>query len=74
MGTWILLVLTTLLALLLAPVKVKADTIRGVNIGGWLLLESWITPSVFNGQIDEWSLTASLGKGDSLNLLDDHWK
>ena len=22
------------------------DTVRGVNLGGWLLLEPWITPSV----------------------------
>lgn len=23
------------------------DKIRGVNLGGWLVLEPWITPSVF---------------------------
>ena len=23
------------------------DKIRGVNLGGWLLLEPWITPSIF---------------------------
>jgi glucan 1,3-beta-glucosidase len=22
-------------------------TVRGVNLGGWLLLEPWITPSIF---------------------------
>lgn len=24
------------------------DKINGVNIGGWLVLEPWITPSLFN--------------------------
>lgn len=23
------------------------DKVRGVNLGGWLVLEPWITPSVF---------------------------
>ena len=23
------------------------ETIRGVNLGGWLMLEPWITPSIF---------------------------
>ena len=23
--------------------------IRGVNLGGWLVLEKWMTPSVFEG-------------------------
>lgn len=27
--------------------KCNDDTIRGVNLGGWLLLEPWITPSIF---------------------------
>jgi glucan 1,3-beta-glucosidase len=35
---------------------------RGVNIGGWLSLEPFITPSLFSGGIvDEWTLTTSLG-------------
>ncbi|KAI2481138.1 Glucan 13-beta-glucosidase [Pyrenophora tritici-repentis] len=24
------------------------DKVRGVNIGGWLVLEPWITPSIFD--------------------------
>ena len=28
--------------------KCDDDTIRGVNLGGWLLLEPWITPSIFD--------------------------
>ena len=27
--------------------KCNDDTIRGVNLGGWLILEPWITPSIF---------------------------
>ena len=27
--------------------KCNDDKIRGVNLGGWLLLEPWITPSIF---------------------------
>lgn len=39
---------------------------RGVNVGGWLSLEPFITPSIFNyasrlGVIDEYTLTAYLG-------------
>lgn len=37
--------------------------IRGVNLGGWLVLEKWITPSVFAGTSarDEYSLCKELG-------------
>ncbi len=33
--------------------------LRGVNLGGWLVLERWITPSIFYGlpAIDEYSLS-----------------
>lgn len=39
---------------------------RGVNLGGWLVLEPFITPSFFNydtkeGIIDEWTLMNKLG-------------
>ena len=31
----------------------KADSgdfqVRGVNLGGWLIVEGWITPSLFDG-------------------------
>jgi len=38
--------------------------IRGVNLGGWLVLEKWMVPDVFDGTaaLDEYSL--SLGMGD----------
>lgn len=38
--------------------------IRGVNLGGWLVLERWIAPSVFGGTMaqDEASLCRELGE------------
>lgn len=50
---------------------------RGVNLGGWLSLEPFITPSLFNydsklGIIDEWTLTTYLG--DNANsVLEKHY-
>jgi glucan 1,3-beta-glucosidase len=44
---------------------------RGVNLGGWLSLEPFITPSLFNGDsslIDEWSLVTKLGKNAAATL------
>jgi glucan 1,3-beta-glucosidase len=36
---------------------------NGVNLGGWLVLERWLTPSIFAGTeaADEYSLCATLG-------------
>ncbi|WVR04483.1 hypothetical protein IAU60_001486 [Kwoniella sp. DSM 27419] len=51
-----------------------ADVIRGVNLGGWLLTEQWITPSLYNGDAaDEWHLCTQLGKKKCLSVLQDHW-
>lgn len=62
-------------ALLLTLSRSLADPIRGVNLGGWLLTEQWITPSVFSstGTGDEWSLCAALGKDKCLKALRGHW-
>ena len=30
-----------------------SDAIRGVNLGGWFVLEPWITPSIFEATPDE---------------------
>lgn len=34
------------------------DFIKGVNLGGWLLLERWMSPSLFAGTdaVDEYTL------------------
>ena len=29
------------------PFDFGNDKVRGVNLGGWLVLEPWITPSIF---------------------------
>lgn len=48
--------------------------IRGVNVGGWLNIEPFITPSFFesystrDGIIDEWTLTTSMGAKAESNL------
>ncbi|WVF70014.1 hypothetical protein IAT40_004800 [Kwoniella sp. CBS 6097] len=48
--------------------------IRGVNLGGWLLTEKWITPSLYESDTeDEWHLCAQIGKKRCLSRLEDHW-
>ena len=48
--------------------------VYGVNLGGWFVLEPWITPSLFNdGQSkDEYTLSKALG-GKAQSTLSDHW-
>ncbi|ORX63859.1 glycoside hydrolase [Basidiobolus meristosporus CBS 931.73] len=57
------------------------DTIRGANLGGWLLLEPWITPSLFeqfrgkdDAAVDEYTFTESLGKNKAYSQLRRHWE
>jgi glucan 1,3-beta-glucosidase len=40
------------------------NALKGVNLGGWLVLEKWITPSLFNGlkAEDEYSYCKEQGK------------
>ncbi|KAJ1930078.1 hypothetical protein IWQ60_000621 [Tieghemiomyces parasiticus] len=56
--------------------------IRGVNLGGWLVLEKWITPSVFrqfegtpnaDKVKDEWSFCEVLGQVEARRQLEQHW-
>ncbi|KAI1498102.1 glycoside hydrolase superfamily [Biscogniauxia marginata] len=51
---------------------------RGVNLGGWLSLEPFITPSLFNydsrlGIIDEWTLCAHLGPKTAASTIEKHY-
>ncbi|OAX82459.1 hypothetical protein ACJ72_03191 [Emergomyces africanus] len=50
--------------------------IYGVNLGGWLVLEPWITPSVFeeagDGAVDEYTLSQILA-GNAKSRLSSHW-
>lgn len=53
--------------------------VRGVNLGGWFVLEPWITPSIFSqwanggGVVDEYTYTAALGKDEASRRLNQHW-
>ena len=53
--------------------------IRGVNIGGWLSLEPFITPSMFDshdsklGIVDEYTLTQHLGPTPAAQQLEKHY-
>ncbi|KAL2822551.1 glycoside hydrolase superfamily [Aspergillus granulosus] len=58
--------------------QVASDTlVRGVNLGGWFVLEPWITPSLFDeagdGAVDEYTLTEILGKDEATARLSEHW-
>jgi glucan 1,3-beta-glucosidase len=49
-----------------------------VNLGGWLSLEPFITPSLFNYDpkldvIDEWTLTSHLGTSGAKSTLEKHY-
>ncbi|KAH6681375.1 glycoside hydrolase superfamily [Halenospora varia] len=56
-----------------------SEKVRGLNIGGWLVLEPWITPSIFQsvdqslGIVDELTLTQKLGTAAAYNILKPHW-
>lgn len=53
--------------------------IRGINLGGWLSLEPFITPSLFNtykanqGIVDEWTLSKQLGPSQAAQVLEKHY-
>ncbi|CCD24387.1 glycoside hydrolase family 5 protein NDAI_0D00730 [Naumovozyma dairenensis CBS 421] len=58
--------------------------IRGVNIGGWLVLEPYITPSLFEAfrtnpynddgiPVDEYHYCQQLGYDEASNRLQQHW-
>ncbi|KAJ5550866.1 Exo-beta-1-3-glucanase (Exg1) [Penicillium sp. DV-2018c] len=54
-----------------------AKKVRGVNLGGWLVTEPWITPSIFDAAgdaaVDEWTLCETLGSDECRSVLDQHW-
>lgn len=55
-----------------------SQKVRGVNLGGWLVLEPWITPSLFdatgNGAIvDEWTFCQLQNKNIARSVLQQHW-
>ena len=56
-----------------------SQKVRGVNLGGWFVLEPWITPSIFeqlddgDGVVDEWTYCQALGPSKAYSLLSAHW-
>lgn len=62
-----------------------AEPVRGVNIGGWLVLEPYITPSLFEAfrtndynddgiPVDEYHYWQWLGQDEAMNRLANHWE
>ncbi|KAF2025086.1 glycoside hydrolase [Setomelanomma holmii] len=53
--------------------------IRGVNVGGWLNIEPFITPSFFenfgskDGVVDEWTLLTKLGPTTAKSTMEKHY-
>ena len=57
-----------------SPPPPKPDFLRGVNIGGWLILEKWMNPDVFTGPfasaVDQWTFDSMPGAAEALQT---HW-
>ncbi|KDQ59273.1 glycoside hydrolase family 5 protein [Jaapia argillacea MUCL 33604] len=54
------------------------DKIRGVNLGGWFVLEPWITPSIFQNTnnpaiVDEYTFGQMQDYNTALGILQNHW-
>ena len=55
------------------------DKVRGVNLGGWFVLEPWITPSIFSewadgtSVVDEYTYCQTLGSSEAYSRLSNHW-
>ncbi|KAI0800625.1 exo-beta-1,3-glucanase [Fomes fomentarius] len=52
--------------------------VRGVNLGGWLVLEPWITPSLFDNTgndniVDEWTFGQYQNVRSAQSTLKQHW-
>ena len=58
-----------------STVHESGGKLRGVNLGGWLVLEKWITPSLFMGlqAVDETSYCVELGEAEAFLRLHRHW-
>ncbi|KAK6464067.1 glycoside hydrolase superfamily [Scheffersomyces coipomensis] len=62
--------------------KTNLDKIYGVSLGGWLVAEPWITPSLFDNiyhqygtqPVDEYTLATILGKNATKLYMENHWK
>ncbi|EGN93094.1 glycoside hydrolase family 5 protein [Serpula lacrymans var. lacrymans S7.3] len=55
-----------------------SQKVRGVNLGGWLVLEPWITPSIFDNTgnsaiVDEWTFGQLQDSNTATSVLQSHW-
>ncbi|KAH0585523.1 hypothetical protein H2248_008758 [Termitomyces sp. 'cryptogamus'] len=55
-----------------------SDKVRGVNLGGWLVIEPWITPSLFDNTgdsriIDEYTFGKYQDHAKAYRTLKTHW-
>ena len=55
-----------------------SQKVRGVNLGGWLVLEPWITPSLFDNTgnpniVDEWTFCQLQSRHAATTALQNHW-
>ncbi|KAJ3838851.1 glycoside hydrolase family 5 protein [Lentinula raphanica] len=55
-----------------------SEKVRGVNLGGWLVLEPWITPSIFDNTgnpniVDEYTFGQMQDHATALGVLQNHW-
>ncbi|KAH7925913.1 glycoside hydrolase family 5 protein [Leucogyrophana mollusca] len=78
---------SVLLGLSVAPLVLSAfvpgfpygsEKVRGVNLGGWLVLEPWITPSLFDNTgdtriVDEWTFGQYQDRNVAEAALQSHW-
>ncbi|KAF9052397.1 glycoside hydrolase family 5 protein [Hymenopellis radicata] len=63
----------------LAAFNYGRQKIRGVNLGGWFVLEPWITPSVFENTnndaiVDEYTFGQLQDQDTALAALTKHWE
>ncbi|KAF8626989.1 hypothetical protein AX15_004578 [Amanita polypyramis BW_CC] len=61
------------------PFPYGQQPIRAVNLGGWLVLEPWITPNIFEATnnpaiVDEYTLGEYLDAATAQRTLQQHWE
>ncbi|KAK3260681.1 hypothetical protein CYMTET_30372, partial [Cymbomonas tetramitiformis] len=59
------------------PVPPNTDEIRGVNLGGWLVMERWMKPELFKGLNKRYGgehLYCENASGAQRRRLQDHWE
>ncbi|KAF9449533.1 glycoside hydrolase family 5 protein [Macrolepiota fuliginosa MF-IS2] len=63
----------------ITPFDYSRTKVRGVNLGGWFVLEPWITPSIFEQAgneniVDEFTLGQMMDPDAAQALLKSHWQ